>query len=115
MKLTADTTIRLHASIEEAYTVKVTVKGLEAYKDAFLIISNNVRSWPQLLKVEQNDGNDIYVTCKPSAVKDTQEWLEQFGDVYEPRKVLIAVVSEDDLCNYDWSLDDYDDVKIVEK
>ena len=114
MKLTADTTIRLHASIEEAYTVTVTVKGLEAYKDAFLIISNNVRNWPQLLKVEQNNGDEIFVTCVDSWATQTEEWLRQFGEVQPPRKVLVAAIYEDDILDYDWS-DEYDDVKIIEK
>lgn len=113
-----DKEVRVYATLNEAYELQVTVNGLEAYKDAFLRITNNVRAYPQLLRVAQNSRDDIFVTCKPSAVKDTVDWLESFGTVKEPRKVLVASISEDDTFaqlfdDVEKFFDEYHDFQII--
>lgn len=99
---------RITAWEEPAKEIVVEVKGIEAYKDAFLTIFNNVRVDRRLITVENDSGDNIYVTCVSEEEQATIEWLSQFGEIKDCHDVLVYNADEP---NYD--LDKYDDVKIV--
>lgn len=91
----------------------VTVLNLEDYKNAWLIICNNAREYPDsILKVGNNSSDDIFVLCPADSNCDTKSWLSQFGEVkaYEDK---IAVMIDID-CDYTESFDkDYIDSEYV--
>lgn len=103
---------RAHIREKKAKEFVVTVKGLEEYKNAWLIINNNAREYPDsIYKVSNNSHDDIYVLCPADSKADTKSWLEQFGEVkvYEDKIAVIVDVE----CDYDAFDLDYVDSELV--
>ena len=91
---------------EDAKQVRVTVT--ENYANAFLAIFNNVKSDPDLYKVENDYENDIYVTCSADSINDVKAWLSKFGEVKSVETVLMLFAHEPD-----YDLDKYYDIGIA--
>ena len=99
----------IKVSVEAAKEVVVEITGgLEVYKEAFLIIHNNARDERRLYCVENDSGNNIYVTCPPKYEHDVVDWLEGFGKIKRVQDVVVYVADEPD-----YDLDKYADCKIV--
>lgn len=93
---------------ETAKEICVEVKGIEEYKETFLIIFNNVRNDCRLICVENDSGNNIYVTATLEQADAAQEWLSGFGEIKHVRDVLVMRAEEPE-----YNLDKFDDVKII--
>ena len=86
------------------YTLKV--EGLDSYKDAWLIINNNAREYPDTIcKVRNSSNSNIYVLCPANSESDTKSWLEQFGEVTNVDEDKVAVFV-DVSCEYTGNFDD---------
>ena len=103
---------KYHTHVREVKAVEYTlrVEGLEQYKDAWLIINNNAREYPDtILKVSNTANSNIYVLCPADSDADTKSWLEQFGEVTNVNEDKVAVFV-DVTCDYTESFDkDYID------
>lgn len=70
---------------EKQKAIKITVRldgDTQEYAMSFLHIWNNAREYPNMFyKVENNSGNDVFVTCRPSDAEAIKEYLEQFGEI----------------------------------
>ena len=84
--------IRFEAEMEEAVQFEVEMpEGIAAYAESFLIIVNNAREYPrEFLKVENNSGNSVYVTCPIDSRESVKDFLEWRGKIVEERKVLVC-------------------------
>lgn len=98
----------LNVTKECAREIVLEVKGLEAYMDAFLIIHNNARDERAIYCVENDSGNNIYVTVRPQDEQAARDWLEGFGTIKRVQDVLVLVADTPD-----FDYDKYDDCKIV--
>lgn len=105
---------KYHTQVREVKAVEYTlkVKGLEAYKDAWLIINNNAREYPDTIyRVSNTSNSNIYVLCP--ADSSLKSWLEQFGEItnIDENKVAVFV---DVSCEYTSSFDeDYVDSEYI--
>lgn len=103
-----------HIREEKAVELAVEVKGLENYKNAWLVINNNAREYPKAIyKVSNNSHDDIFVCCSPSEEKSIMEFLEQFGEVRVINDIDKYVVFVDVECDYDDFDKDYIDEEYV--
>lgn len=84
--------IRFEAELEAAtqFVLKMPEK-LDEYARNLLVIVNNARTYPRdFLKVENNDGDLVYVTCNEESKESVREFLEYQGTIKDERKVLIC-------------------------
>lgn len=68
---------------EKATRITVRLEGdTQRYALSFLHIWNNAREYPNMFyKVENNSGNDVYITCRTKDKESITEYLEQFGKI----------------------------------
>lgn len=99
--------------MEKGYKVKVEVKGLEAYKDAFLVIYNNYKDDKRLLCFENDYDNGIYVTCCEDQKAAVEDWLEFFGTVSSEPVYIKTIYNPITDAEFDKSCDDNMDIEIV--
>lgn len=69
--------------IEKIRAVRICVEVTEDYANSFLTIFNNVREQPELLKVENDRENNIYVTVDAEHRAPGEIWLGKFGEIKE--------------------------------
>lgn len=73
---------RLKVKVFKAYKVGVVLPdNVDEYAKNFLKIFNNVKTEKQLLGVENNYGNEVFVTCTKENVDNVKDWLGWFGKV----------------------------------
>lgn len=101
-----------HIREEKAVEFRVTVDGLEAYKEAWLIISNNARCYPDsFYQVRNNDHDDIYVMSNPKSAKEAESFLSQFGEITRNDDKYVVFVDVE--CDYSDFDKDYIDSEYV--
>ena len=109
--------IKFEAELKEAVQFTVELPdSIERYSKNFLIIWNNAREYPrEFYKVENNAGNNVYVTCPKESAESVREFLEQFGEIKREGKVFICkpeYIYTDASSNY---LDRiYDDTSVID-
>lgn len=95
---------RVKAEAWEQEAIQITVniaKSVEEYALAYLAIHNNVRDNRDLIKVENYEwSNKVTVTAKPEVENEVREWLSQWGELKETRRVLAYEIYVSD--NIDW-------------
>ena len=96
---------------EKVKARRIGVKITEYYKSAFLAIFNNVRISKELLTVENDYNDTVYVVCLEEADKDCREWLEQFGEVWYDEPCDAYIMDEPD---YNYETDD-EPVVVIER
>ena len=84
--------LRFEAKLEEAVQFEVTLPGdIKTYSANFLAIVNNAREYPrEFYKVENNSGNEVYVTCPKSSADAVKHFLEWKGEITKERRVLVC-------------------------
>lgn len=104
---------RTHVREVKAVEYRVTVTNMEEYKNAWLIINNNAREYPDtIFKVCNNSHNDIYVLCPADSDCDNKSWLSQFGEVQVNEDKYAVFVDVE--CDYTKSFDeDYVDAEYI--
>ena len=84
-------------SHEKQKAIQITVRldgDVQGYALSFLHIWNNAREYPDMFyKVENNSGNDVYVTCRPKDAESIKEYLEQFGRIILVEEINWIVIS----------------------
>lgn len=107
---------RYRTNVREEKAVEYTLQiiGLEQYKNAWLVINNNAREFPDsIYKVSNTAGSNIYVLCPANSAANTKEWLEQFGEITNVDEDKVAVFV-DVCCEYTKSFDeDYVDSEYI--
>ena len=97
---------------EDGFEVGVELSSkLEKYAMDFLHIFNNVKGEDWLIRIWNNYGNTVYVTCNGEEENHHAlvEYLKQFGEIKSDRKVQVIYVdswASDIHCDYD----KYDDL-----
>lgn len=67
---------------------------VEQYALNFLHIFNNAREYPNMFyNLENNSGNDIFVTCRSSDAETIKEYLEQFGTITDEEIINRVIIS----------------------
>ena len=81
---------------EKQKAIQITVRldgDVQEYAMSFLHIWNNAREYPNMFyKLENNRGNDVFVTCRPSDAEAIKEYLEQFGEIRYTEEINWFVV-----------------------
>lgn len=91
---------------EKAVEFRVTVEGLEEYKDAWLIIWNNARTYPETMYKVANDSTSmITVLANPEHRVAVGEFLSQFGEVKESDEDKYVVFVDVESIFDDWDKD----------
>lgn len=75
------------------FAVKIQVRlsdNLNEYAVSFLNIYNNVKSSPQLLKMYNNYGNDVFVIVEDNSKKSALKYLESLGKIISIEKVVVV-------------------------
>lgn len=106
---------KYHTQIREEKAVEftLTVPNLEEYKNAWLIINNNMRCYPDTFyQIRNNDHDNIFVLCSPQSANSIGEFLSQFGEVERNDDEKIAVFVDIE-CDYDDFDEDYIDSEYV--
>jgi len=82
---------------EKEKAIRITVRlegGVQKYALSFLHIWNNAREYPDMFyKVENDSGNDVYVTCRPKDAESIKEYLEQFGEIVYTEEINWIIIS----------------------
>ena len=99
----------IEVEVVEAKQIELYVEGLREYKDALLIIVNNVRTDRRLYAIGNDAGNSVYITCREDVVEDVVEWLEGFGEIKGINDVLVYIAEED----YEYDFEKYSDRIII--
>lgn len=103
---------RTYVREEKAVEFRLTIEDLEEYKNAWLIINNNVRCYHDIFyKVWNNDQSDIYVLCNHEDSKEVEEFLSQFGEITYTQDKYVAFVDVE--CDYSDFDKDYIDSEYV--
>lgn len=109
MRTTENTAVRLNAWTEPAKEITVDLDGdTEKYAQSFLAIFNNVKEFPELIRVTNGYDNQVYVVCAPDAEEEAREWLSHFGEIKMVDDILLFRVEEPE---YDY--DKYGDAAII--
>lgn len=75
--------VKYYHEKQKATQITVRLEGnTQEYALSLLHIINNAREYPNMFyKVENNRGNDVYITCRTEDAEDIREYLEQFGKI----------------------------------
>lgn len=87
--------IKYYHNKEKATRITVRLEGdVQRYALSFLHIWNNAREYPNMFyKVENNSGNDVFVTCRTKDAESIAEYLEQFGKIVYTEEINWFVIS----------------------
>lgn len=80
------------AKLEEAvqYTVVFPENNIP-YAMNWLKLTNNAREYHEsFLKIENNAGRCVFVTCTKESAENVKDYLEWLGDVIEEQKVYVC-------------------------
>lgn len=98
------------------FTLRID-KPVQKYALDFLNIINNAREYPNTFyKIENNPGNDVYVTCRTSDKENIKYYLTQFGDIINEEEVNRFIIYADfDKQGWDefYGDEDIDEVQFV--
>lgn len=96
--------IKYYHEKEKATRITVRLEGdVQKYALSFLHIWNNAREYPDMFyKVENNSGNDVYITCRTKDAESIKEYLEQFGKIVYTEEINWIIISAQyDKAGYD--------------
>lgn len=79
----------------KATRFSITLEGdVQKYALSFLNIFNHWREYPKAFyKVENNSGNDVFVTCNPERADDVRDYLENFGTIWSEETINLFTIS----------------------
>ena len=103
---------------ERATMFTLTIdKPVREYALDFLNIINNAREYPNTFyKVENNSGNNVYITCRTSDKENVKYYLTQFGKIIDEEEVNRFIIYADfDKQGWDefYGDEDIDEVQFV--
>ena len=103
---------------ERATMFTLTIdKSVREYALDFLNIINNAREYPNTFyKVENNSGNNVYITCRTSDKENVKYYLTQFGKIIDEEEVNRFIIYADfDKQGWDefYGDEDIDEVQFV--
>lgn len=82
---------------EKANRITVCLEGdVQKYALSFLHIWNNAREYPNMFyKVENDSGNNVYITCRKTDTESITEYLEQFGKIVDTEEIDYFIIKAD--------------------
>ena len=82
---------------EKATRITVSLEGdVQKYALSFLHIWNNAREYPNMFyRVENNSGNNVYVTCRTEDAESITEYLDQFGEIVYTEEINWFIIRAD--------------------
>lgn len=89
---------------DEAKRITLAMEGdVQTYALNLLNIFNHLRVYPSVFyKLENDEGNRVYVTYNPEEEESVKEYLEHFGTIEEINTVrLYAIVVDYDMKDFD--------------
>lgn len=89
--------IKYYHEKEKATRITVRLEGdVQKYALSFLHIWNNAREYPNMFyRVENNSGNNVYITCRTKDAESITEYLEQFGEIICTEEINWFVIKAD--------------------
>jgi len=106
------------AKLEEAvqYTVRFPENNIP-YAMNWLKLTNNAREYREsFLKIENNSGRHVFVTCTKESAESVKDYLEWLGDVVGEEKVYVCRPQgrfSDKVEDYLWSIVDDEETEIL--